>query len=77
MSQKGYINDILKRFGMLESKSVITPLDLGTRLKRNENQCNVNGQKYPYRELIGALMYLAVCSRPDISHVVSKLLKPI
>jgi len=29
--------------------------------------------KVPYRELIGALMYLAVATRPDIAHAVSWL----
>ncbi|XP_067207870.1 uncharacterized protein [Linepithema humile] len=72
MNQRGYLNDILSRFGMSESKSVKTPLDVGVKLKRNEDitQQDVN---LPYRELVGALMYLAVCTRPDIAHAVSYL----
>ena len=28
---------------------------------------------YPYRQMIGKLMYLAICTRPDISQAVSEL----
>src|SRR5436190_8498281 len=37
MSQKGYINDILDRFGMSDSKSVSTLLECGIKLKKDEN----------------------------------------
>ena len=30
-------------------------------------------EAYPYRHVIGKLMYLAVCIRPDISEAVSEL----
>lgn len=36
LSQRGYLDDVLRRFGMLESKSVGSPLDPGARLKRGE-----------------------------------------
>ncbi|XP_057671164.1 uncharacterized protein LOC130902899 [Diorhabda carinulata] len=56
---------------MLESKAVSTPLD------NSGNLSNVEGEtcdpKIPYQELIGSLMYLAVMTRPDISHAVSLL----
>ncbi|XP_057671346.1 uncharacterized protein LOC130903102 [Diorhabda carinulata] len=56
---------------MLESKAVNTPLD------NSVNLSNVEGDtwdpKIPYQELIGSLKYLAVMTRPDISHAVSLL----
>lgn len=73
MNQKGYVNDILDRFGMLEAKPVATPLDLGTKLTRNEEHPGAEEENLPYRELVGALMYLAVCSRPDLAYAVSYL----
>jgi len=34
MTQRGYVNDLLNRFGMSESKPVGTPLDPGVKLKK-------------------------------------------
>ena len=31
--------------------------------------------KFPYRELVGALMYIATCTRPDIAHAVGEVAK--
>lgn len=73
MNQRGYINDILDRFGMLDSRTISTPLELGTKLRKNEKWCEEEAHRVPYRELVGALMYLAVCTRPDIAYVVSNL----
>jgi len=32
-----------------------------------------SNEEIPFRQLIGALMYLAVATRPDISHAVNRL----
>lgn len=70
IDQEHYINNLLKRYGMVDSKIVNTPLD-------NVNLSNVEGEscdsKIPYQELTGSLMYLAVMTRPDIAHAVSLL----
>uniref|UniRef100_A0A6V7IHN0 Reverse transcriptase Ty1/copia-type domain-containing protein n=1 Tax=Bracon brevicornis TaxID=1563983 RepID=A0A6V7IHN0_9HYME len=59
---------------MSESKPITTPIDLSSKLKRNEeNPADEDNIKLPYRELVGALMYLAVCTRPDIAYTVSYL----
>lgn len=73
MSQEGYINDILSRFGMVESKPVSTPLDCSVKLKKNVGCPTAQEKDLPYRELIGMLMYLSVCTRPDIAYTVSYL----
>jgi hypothetical protein len=72
MHQRGYVADVLERFGMSECKPVGTPVDLSTKLKRNGEQ-TVEDLKLPYRELVGALTYLATTTRPDISFAVSCL----
>lgn len=73
MNQKGYINELLHRFGMSDSKGVTTPMEVNIKLRKAEDKSNFNDRNYPYRELVGSLMYLAVCTRPDIAHVTSYL----
>ena len=71
--QSGYIRDVLDRFRMSDSKPVATPMDPGTKLEKDEGESSPNEEELPYRELIGSLMYLAVCTRPDIAFAVSYL----
>jgi hypothetical protein len=66
----GYINELLKKFGMFDSKPVCTPLDPGVRLLKSEEAPDEN---LPYRELVGALTYLSTATRPGISFAVSYL----
>lgn len=70
MHQSGYINELLNRFRMIESKPVCTPIVPGAKLIKNEDAQDDN---LPYRELVGSLTYLAVSTRPDISFAVSYL----
>ncbi|GBL82432.1 Syntaxin-binding protein 5 [Araneus ventricosus] len=69
MSQSNYIKELLERCNMLECNTVSTPMALGTKL------CiaTTPDDKLPYRELIGSLNYLPVCTRPDIAYSISKL----
>lgn len=73
MRQSGYIKDILHRFSMTDSKSVITPLEPGIKLDREIDSQNDEKEVPPYEELVGTLMYLAVCTRPDIAYAASYL----
>lgn len=69
INQTEYTNKVLKRFNMSDCKKVSTPLECKLKLEKSE----ITSNELPYRELIGSLMYLAVCSRPDIAHAVSYL----
>lgn len=71
LNQKGYIRDLLERFGMTEANTVSTPLDPNVKLEKTEE--DPEHEKIPYQELIGSLLYLATCTRPDISYSVSYL----
>ena len=74
LSQSKYIYDILKRFGHINSNSVSTPLPPGIQLTiNNQRQTIDNTTTYPYREVVGSLMYLMVSSRPDIAYAVGYL----
>lgn len=72
MTQRGYIKDILKRFGMSDANPVSTPLDPNVKLNPSR-EINGESEKLPYRELVGALTYIANCTRPDISFATSYL----
>ena len=68
ISQEWYTKKILKKFGMLESNAVKTPIgreedDLEEAVSPNE----------PYREAVGSLMYLSISSRPDITFALNKV----
>lgn len=69
--QTGYILGLLKQYGMDQCNSVVTPSEVNVRFDDTENDFLSND--YPYRELIGGLMYLSVGTRPDISNTVSRL----
>jgi len=74
--QRGYIEEILARFGMTNCKPVSTPIEPGSKSLRSEKRSTEDPEestRTPYRELVGSLMYLAVATRPDIAHAVSWL----
>ncbi|KAL0267392.1 UNVERIFIED_CONTAM: hypothetical protein PYX00_009677 [Menopon gallinae] len=67
LQQRGYIRELLNRFGMAECKPISTPMDLGTKLQKPSRTENEEAEKLPYREPVGALTYLSVATRPDIA----------
>jgi hypothetical protein len=77
LSQRQYILDMLERFNMSDCKPVSTPMDPGSRLSTSmapstpEQIAEMQG--VPYINAVGALNYLAIATRPDISYTVSKL----
>jgi hypothetical protein len=61
--QNKYINDLLKRFGMDNSKPIKTPMATNAHLDLDERGKSVDSKLY--RSKIGSLLYLTR-SRPDI-----------
>ena len=70
MNQGKYVVEILKRFDMLDCKSMATPMDTNLKLLSDETSKLVD--MTPYRQIIGSLMYLTN-TRPDIFFVVNTL----
>jgi len=66
--QTSYINRLLTKFGMQDCKAVSTPGSSQLKLISNSS----SDLSLPYRELIGALMFLTSVSRPDIAFEVSR-----
>lgn len=64
-SQRHYILNVLERFGMSGANPVATPGMVGSSLSKQTGIKDQEANVRPYRELIGALMYLAMATRPD------------
>ena len=72
MTQRKYVEDTLIRFGMKDCKPIITPLDGNKNMKLPKGDEELY-ENYPYQNLIGCLMYLAVSTRPNIAYAESAL----
>jgi hypothetical protein len=72
LSQGKYTVEILKKFGMMDCKSMSTPMVMNLK-KMNEASID-SGEIDPhlYKHLIGSLMYL-VNTRPDVCYAVNVL----
>jgi len=74
LCQRRYVQDILEKFGMTDCKYVKSPVDMSTKLSGEHSPKEKveieEMQSIPYRQAVGALMYLMVASRPDIAYAV-------
>jgi len=64
---------------MNSAKPVCT--SLANHFKLSSNQCHktdkevANTAEVPYASVVGCLMYVMVCTRPDLAHAVSQVSK--
>jgi hypothetical protein len=74
ISQAIMIGKVLDRFKDYNIQEYGTPLQLANELRRADPEAPEEdiGQSR-YRELVGCLMYVMICSRPDIAHALSVL----
>jgi transposase InsO family protein len=75
LSQRAYTQSVLAQFGMSSAKPKSTPMDLSARLvkaTRPDELCDVN-DKATYMSIVGSLLYLSICTRPDIAQAVGVL----
>ena len=74
LSQGEYIEKVLERFRMKNKKPVSTPLASHFKLTKEMYPKTHEEIKYmssvPYSSAVGSLMYVMVCTRPNIAHVV-------
>ena len=74
LSQERYSEWMLERFNMKNSKLVSTPLTghfkLSKRLCSSMEKEKDEMSIIPYSSVVGSLMYVMGCTRPDISHAV-------
>ena len=70
MSQKKYVEDTLKKFGMLNCKVAATTMNINEQLSSYDDSGIANATLY--RSLVGRLIYLSH-SRPDIAFSVGMI----
>ncbi|RVW45757.1 Retrovirus-related Pol polyprotein from transposon TNT 1-94 [Vitis vinifera] len=77
LSQRTYIEKILKRFNMHNCSFARVPIVKGDRFSKAQCPQNDDERKekrtIPYSSLVGNLMYAQVCTRLDIAFVVGML----
>jgi hypothetical protein len=77
LSQKAYIDKMLKRYKM--DKSNISPAPIQKGAKFNEDQCPKSDfekskmENVPYASVVGSLMYAQVCTCPDLAFATGEL----
>ena len=73
LSQETYVEKLLEKFNMSESKTLETPLDVSLKLSKLDSpeigsNEHIEMQSCDYRGIVGCLNYLAIKCRPDIAH---------
>ena len=70
LSQSYYIKKVLEKFKKYDDSPMRTPVDVNLHLTKNKGQ---GISQLEYSRIIGSLMYIMNCTRPNIAYAVSKL----
>ena len=70
LSQSHYIKKDLEKFKKYNDSPVRTPVDVNLHLTKNKGQ---GTSQLEYLRIIGSLVYIMNCTRPNIAYSVSKL----
>ncbi|KAK8623460.1 hypothetical protein V6N13_118345 [Hibiscus sabdariffa] len=77
LSQSTYIDKVLKRFSMEESKRGFLPMRHGISLSKemcpSTPQESERMSQIPYASAIGSIMYAMISTRPDLSYALSMI----
>lgn len=65
VSLEGYIDRIAQRYGLQAAKAAKSPMDIG--FVSTTDSSTPFSDNLAYRSLVGALLYVAVCARPDVA----------
>ena len=75
LTQSTYIDKVLKRFSMENSKRGLIPMSQGIHLSKkhspNTSEERERMSRIPYASAIGSIMYAMLCTRPDVAHALS------
>ncbi len=70
LTQSHYVEQVLRKFNAYDLQPIKSPVEVSLHLSKNHGE-PVNQSKYA--RVIGSLMYLTNCTRPDIAYSVNKL----
>jgi len=70
LSQSHYIESVLRKFNQYESSPARTPYDPNSKLNKNKGE---PVSQLEFSRIIGSLMYIMNCTRPDIAYAVGRL----
>lgn len=75
IDQRGYIKTMFKEYGIERANGVATPFprDADVTSAHSDYETLNNKEHKLYRSIIGSLLYLSICSRPDVSFSVAVL----
>ena len=75
LDQSSYLNRVLHKFDMIECKPRNTPCEKDINAFYNNPNKPKAKQKSSklFREIVGSLIYAMLCTRPDISWIITKL----
>ena len=75
LSQSIYIDKVLLRFSMQNSKKGFLPMSHGMSLSKTQDPSSREERdrmdQIPYASAIGSIMYAMLCTRPDVSYALS------
>lgn len=70
LTQSHYVEKVLRKFNAYDVTPLRSPVDLSLHLTKNRGE-PVSQQQYA--RIIGSLMYITNCTRPDIAYSINKL----
>ncbi|GLC47151.1 hypothetical protein PLESTB_000600200 [Pleodorina starrii] len=73
VSQWRMIEEVVADYGMSSARPKSVPMSPGTHLVKAGVEERLDAELYPYSALVGSLLYIAGCTRPDISQAVGVL----
>ena len=75
LSQSTYLDKVLKKFKMDQSKKGFLPMLQGVKLTQTQCPTTVEDREkmkvIPYASAIGSIMYAMLCTRPDVCLAIS------
>ena len=74
MHQQQYILKLIEKYGLSEAKTVPTPADPSSKLKKDDGTSK-DVDPNEYQSMVGSLLYAAIATRPDIAQAVGVVSK--